>query len=496
MACHTFGRGVKVGPDLRGVTERREREWLMKFIRSSQSVIAAGDPTATALFAQFKQQQMPDWLDLTEAQIADLLDWLAASGPDRQEGDSRSAKTATPAEIESGRRLFLGEAALSRGGAACGSCHRVNDATAGRSGGTLGPDLTESYAAYQDGAMTQSLRRPCMVRMPESSGAGAPPRASAAGFLTAEESFALKAYLRHVAYGEEGAAAHRWAPRQRALGMVAPRATAMTAAGGAGGELLFRALPYFALALCFGGLALRYAAARRPRRPSRHASEAPDEPRDPSRQIAGRARAAWRDFGGGPAWRAGLAGTLALHLVALAFPQAVLALGRAPWRLYLLEGSGALFGALALAGWVPLLLRGLHRERRPQRRSARLREVADCLFLALCCSALLSGLLLAAVHRWGSQWGAVTLTPYLQSLARGAPVSSLVEQLPLLVRVHVVSWFALLAVVPACSAADLAVHAVDRLDAAVTRPLEALRRGLRRARGRLSPARWLWPEED
>src|SRR5215468_2238282 len=69
MACHTFGKGVKVGPDLKGVTERRQRPWLLKFIRSSQTVIASGDPIATGLLQQFNQQRMPDWVDLSEAQI-------------------------------------------------------------------------------------------------------------------------------------------------------------------------------------------------------------------------------------------------------------------------------------------------------------------------------------------------------------------------------------------------------------------------------------------
>src|SRR6476661_7814509 len=46
-ACHTFGKGVKVGPDLKGVTARRQRPWLQQFIRGSSKVIASGDPTAT-----------------------------------------------------------------------------------------------------------------------------------------------------------------------------------------------------------------------------------------------------------------------------------------------------------------------------------------------------------------------------------------------------------------------------------------------------------------
>src|SRR5262245_19781267 len=74
-ACHTYGKGIKVGPDLKGVNERRKREWLLKFIHASSNVIKSGDPTATTLFAQFKQQRMPDWTDLSDKQINDILDY-------------------------------------------------------------------------------------------------------------------------------------------------------------------------------------------------------------------------------------------------------------------------------------------------------------------------------------------------------------------------------------------------------------------------------------
>src|SRR5690242_14294287 len=51
-ACHTFGKGVKVGPDLKGVTERRPRRWLLSFIRGSQRMIQGGDAVAVDLFRQ------------------------------------------------------------------------------------------------------------------------------------------------------------------------------------------------------------------------------------------------------------------------------------------------------------------------------------------------------------------------------------------------------------------------------------------------------------
>src|SRR5262252_3435805 len=108
-ACHTFGKGIKVGPDLRGVNERRKREWLLKFIHASSSVIKSGDPTATRLFAEFKQQRMPDWIDLSEQQIRDILDYIAVGGPDIRPVDERNAEAATAADIDAGKKLFSGD---------------------------------------------------------------------------------------------------------------------------------------------------------------------------------------------------------------------------------------------------------------------------------------------------------------------------------------------------------------------------------------------------
>jgi mono/diheme cytochrome c family protein len=187
-ACHTYGHGVKVGPDLKGVTARRARPWLVEFVRSSQSVIKRGDPTATELFRKFKGQRMPDWSDLTPADVGTIMDWFAADGPEQKEPDERDAALATAADLARARALFDGAAPLASGGLACGRCHRVA-AEDGR-GGTLGPALGGAYLKYRDRALTLFLRRPCTPRQPE---------ASAPRYLTPDESFALKAYLRQAA---------------------------------------------------------------------------------------------------------------------------------------------------------------------------------------------------------------------------------------------------------------------------------------------------------
>jgi mono/diheme cytochrome c family protein len=48
-ACHTIGGGRLTGPDLKGVTTRKDRPWLVKFIQNPQAVIDAGDPYARQL---------------------------------------------------------------------------------------------------------------------------------------------------------------------------------------------------------------------------------------------------------------------------------------------------------------------------------------------------------------------------------------------------------------------------------------------------------------
>lgn len=186
-ACHTYGKGVKVGPDLKGVNDRRKHDWLLKFIHASSAVIQSGDPTATGLFAQFKQQRMPDWTDLSDKQISDILDYIAVGGPDIKPIDERNAEVATAAEIERGRQLFFGEAHLKYGSQACAACHSVQGSGLR---GSLGPDLTDVYLRHQDLALTAFLRQPCFEW--QMAGAGGP-------YLTARESFALKAFLRQSA---------------------------------------------------------------------------------------------------------------------------------------------------------------------------------------------------------------------------------------------------------------------------------------------------------
>ena len=47
-SCHTIGGGRLTGPDLKDVTQRKDRQWLARFILDPGGVIAGGDAYAAA----------------------------------------------------------------------------------------------------------------------------------------------------------------------------------------------------------------------------------------------------------------------------------------------------------------------------------------------------------------------------------------------------------------------------------------------------------------
>ena len=73
--CHTIGGGIRVGPDLLGVTQRRDRDWLLRWIKEPNRVLAEKDPIATQLLQEFNNVAMPN-MGLTDEQVAALVAYL------------------------------------------------------------------------------------------------------------------------------------------------------------------------------------------------------------------------------------------------------------------------------------------------------------------------------------------------------------------------------------------------------------------------------------
>ena len=74
-ACHTIGQGDRMGPDLAGVTRRREHAWLARYLAEPEKVREEGDPIAASLSQKYTGANMPN-LRLGSADVAAILTYL------------------------------------------------------------------------------------------------------------------------------------------------------------------------------------------------------------------------------------------------------------------------------------------------------------------------------------------------------------------------------------------------------------------------------------
>ncbi len=113
-ACHKLDKKA-VGPALRGVADKFDREWLYKWIHNSQALIASGDPTAVKLFEENNKAIMTPFPALSETDIDNILAYT--SQPKAQPAGEVTPETAaTTASSSDGggvsNSLVLGALAL------------------------------------------------------------------------------------------------------------------------------------------------------------------------------------------------------------------------------------------------------------------------------------------------------------------------------------------------------------------------------------------------
>lgn len=176
MSCHTIGGGRLVGPDLKNVTQRKDREWLVGFILNPQGMIGRGDPYAQKLLDEARGVVMPTVAGISRDRATTLLDLIEAESKlekSKFAGTQFSDRPFTPQDVATGRDLFVGIQSLANRGPACVSCHTVRG-IGGLGGGRLGPDLTKVYeriggrkplAAWLVGPATTTMR-PVFVAHP------------------------------------------------------------------------------------------------------------------------------------------------------------------------------------------------------------------------------------------------------------------------------------------------------------------------------------------
>lgn len=153
VACHTIGKGPLVGPDLQGVTTQRDPAWLTKWMTAPDQMLAAKDPTAMQLLAQYNNIPMPN-LGLTDSQVASLIAFLGAG--QASASTAPAAPESSAGDTANGKALFTGAQRLTNGGPPCMGCHSAG-AIGALGGGALGPDLTTAYTRYGGSAGTTAF---------------------------------------------------------------------------------------------------------------------------------------------------------------------------------------------------------------------------------------------------------------------------------------------------------------------------------------------------
>jgi nitrate reductase gamma subunit len=139
----------------------------------------------------------------------------------------------------------------------------------------------------------------------------------------------------------------------------------------------------------------------------------------------------------------GLTLILVGHLAALIIPRSFELWNAVPVQLLLLEITGFALGLWALFGIVMLILRRIQ--------VPRIRTVTskmDAVVLGLLLVQIVTGLWIAVGYRWGSAWGTAVFVPYIRSLLRFSPRPELVEALPIILKTHVLAFFAFVALFP------------------------------------------------
>lgn len=171
VACHTIGGGDQIGPDLKGVVDRRDPAWLARWIDHPRQMVEDGDSLAVQLDEEYDQNMVS--LGLSSEEIAALLEYFGYSEDAVQsgtealenetvaEGGETNEIPVEEASVAIGRELFAGDRAFANGGARCQSCHDYATLSV-PGGGSMGPDLTDAYDRLGKAVVTWPESQPPM----------------------------------------------------------------------------------------------------------------------------------------------------------------------------------------------------------------------------------------------------------------------------------------------------------------------------------------------
>lgn len=378
MSCHSTTDKVLMGPGLQGLIERRDKEWIIKWVKDPQGMIDSGDEYAVKLFNDFNKVPMPGFPQLTDEEITDFIAFVEAQKP--------------------------------AAGAATATANASGATSAGNAGATgMTQPVTVNTQLIWWLLISLSLVGFLLYRFKMKTYK----TINEAGYFTEPHTipnyslyfiiFVVCAFF--ISYVLVGLL-------QNNVGMI--------------DLLMFTVFPYVAFGIFIVGSIYRYT--NRGYQVSSLSSQF----------LEGK-----KLFWGSQPFHWGLLVLFFGHLIAFLFPRAVLAWNGEPVRLLILEFSSFAFGLSALLGLILLIKRRLS--------SKTLLVVAnkmDMVVYTVLLTQILSGLGVAFFVRWGSSWFSSVLTPYLRSIFSFNPDIAAVSEMPWLIQLHIISAFAIIAIIP------------------------------------------------
>jgi len=148
-------------------------------------------------------------------------------------------------------------------------------------------------------------------------------------------------------------------------------------------------------------------------------------------------------FWGSRLFHSGIVVLFLAHLIGFLMPQSIIGLTASPVGLMVVEITAFAFGIITFAGIVLLILRRIQ-----VKRLHSVTSPMDLVVYLLIFSQVLTGILVAYFHRWGSSWYASSLVPYLRSLLIFTPDTAVIATMPWLIKLHVISAFVFIGFIP------------------------------------------------
>ena len=149
-------------------------------------------------------------------------------------------------------------------------------------------------------------------------------------------------------------------------------------------------------------------------------------------------------FWGSVPWHIGIIGVMTGHLIGFLVPAKVLAFNSVPLRLIILEVTGLAFAILAFVGLALLIVRRLS-----NKRVQVVSSTSDYVVLVVLLVQVISGIGIAVAYRWGSNWYAASMVPYLRSVfIYFKPNLGYVASMPWLVKLHILNAYLFLLLIP------------------------------------------------